>query len=229
MICARRGLDASRYSRRVALDLRLAVLAALDLVAQSLQPGGELRPVDRRRKCLRLEKSALLQRVGVAVLALGHVEDDDVRVKLRRGVAVDRPGGVVLEGRRHKLPVCSGSRTLPMRAWVYRSNSLSATRTLSRCASRTRSSPPTSAVSETDFGAEIVASQPARWPTEVTSLPYRFSYVRDGWCQTICSCVVGCSPSVSRAKCSAPTSPLSPNSAASLPCHSLCPCWSRLQ
>ncbi len=151
------------------------MLAALDLVAQTLQPGGKLGPVDRRRERLRLEQAALLQRVGVAVLALGHVEDDDVGVELRRGVAVDRPGGVVLEGRRHKLAcplrladVAHARLGVPLELGR-------ATRTLSRCASRTRSSPPTSAVSETDFGAEIVASQPARWPTEVTSLPYRFS------------------------------------------------------
>ena len=58
---------------------------------------------------------------------------------------------------------------------MYRSSSSKANRTLSRCASRTRSSPPTRAVSETGFGAEKAASHPARCSTEVTSLPNWFS------------------------------------------------------
>jgi hypothetical protein len=69
------------------------------------------------------------------------------------------------------LPVVSGARMLPILAWVYRSSSAMAERTLSRCATRTRSSPPTRAVNETDFGAENTASHPARCSTEVTSLP----------------------------------------------------------
>ena len=88
---------------RVALDLRLAMLPALNLVSQSLQPGGKFRPVNRRRKRLRLEEAALLQRMRVAVLTLGYVEDNDVRVKLRRGITIDRTGGIVLEGRRNEL------------------------------------------------------------------------------------------------------------------------------
>ena len=39
----------------------------------------------------------------VAVFALRHVKDDDVGVELRRSVTIDRPGGVMLKGRRHKL------------------------------------------------------------------------------------------------------------------------------
>jgi len=39
----------------------------------------------------------------------------------------------------------------------------------------TRSSPPTSAVSDTDFGAENVASHPARCSALVICLPYSFS------------------------------------------------------
>jgi hypothetical protein len=69
------------------------------------------------------------------------------------------------------FPVVSGARMLPILAWVYRSNSAMAERTLSRCATLTRSSPPTRAVNETDFGAENTASHPARCSTEVTSLP----------------------------------------------------------
>ena len=87
----------------VAFDLRLAVLSALDFVAQTLQPGSKLGPVDRRRECLRLEQTTLLQRVRVAVFALSHIENDNVGVELRRGVAVDRTGSVVLKGRRYEL------------------------------------------------------------------------------------------------------------------------------
>ena len=39
----------------------------------------------------------------VAVFAFGHVEDDDMGVELRRGIAVNRSGSVMLEGRGHKL------------------------------------------------------------------------------------------------------------------------------
>ena len=45
-----------------------------------------------------------LQGPHLSVLALGHIEDDDVRVELRRGVAVHRTGGVMLELGRDKLP-----------------------------------------------------------------------------------------------------------------------------
>ena len=48
--------------------------------------------------------SALLNGARGTVLALGHVEDDGVGVELRRGVAVHRPGGVMLELRRDELP-----------------------------------------------------------------------------------------------------------------------------
>ena len=34
---------------------------------------------------------------GLAVLALGHIEDDGVGMELRRNVTIDRAGGVVLE------------------------------------------------------------------------------------------------------------------------------------
>ncbi len=62
-----------------------------------------------------------------------------------------------------------------------------ATLTASRCASRTRSSPPTSAVSETDFGAEKVASQPARCSTGDTIFPSSFRYLWTMRCRTNCS------------------------------------------
>ena len=93
-------------------------------------------------------------------------------MELGRGIAFDRTRGVVLEGgggklaRRLRLADVADPRLGV--AFELRER----TRTLSRCASLTRSSPPTNAVTETDFGAENVASHPARCSTEVTSLPF---------------------------------------------------------
>ena len=101
---------------RVAADLRLAARAALDLVAQRLEPRGQLRPVHRRRVCLALVELARLQRADVAVLRAREVEDDDVGVELGRGVAVDRSGAVVLELRRDPLARGLGRMIPPRRA-----------------------------------------------------------------------------------------------------------------
>src|ERR1700678_1477428 len=81
----------------VALDLRLTMLAAFDLVAQAMQPHGKLRTVYAGRILLRLEEAALLKSAGLAVLAFGHIEDDSMSVELWRSIALDRAGGVMLE------------------------------------------------------------------------------------------------------------------------------------
>ena len=81
-------------------------------------------------------------------------------------------------------------------------------------------SPPTSAVSETLLGAENVASHPALWPIVLRVLPSAVSYSCASRCSTSRSPVRGCLPSDILAKSSARTSPLSPRSVASLPCHS---------
>ena len=88
---------------RVAADLRLAAGAAIDLVAQRLEPDGQLRPVHRRHIRLALVEFARLQRTDVAVLRARDVEDDDVGVELGRRVTVDGSGAVVLELRRDPL------------------------------------------------------------------------------------------------------------------------------
>jgi len=88
---------------RVALDLRLAILAALDLVTQLLKTCGQLRAVDRRAVVLRGVQLVRLHRTGLPVLALGDVEDHSMRVELRRGIPRDRPRRVVLEGRGGEL------------------------------------------------------------------------------------------------------------------------------
>jgi len=155
---------------RVSLDFRLARLAALDRVSQILEPDGQLRSVDIRGIVLRSKKLlGWRARVwpfsrSVTLKITAWVWSWALRsLRLAGPCRARRCGG--------NLPVVSGARMLPILAWVYRSNSAMAERTLSRCASRTRSSPPTRAVNETDFGAEKVASQPARCSTEVVSLP----------------------------------------------------------
>ena len=44
-----------------------------------------------------MEEAALLKSAGLAVLALGHIEDDSMSVELWRSIAFDRAGGVMLE------------------------------------------------------------------------------------------------------------------------------------
>ncbi len=89
---------------RVALDLRLTVLAALQLVAELLQARCQLRAIDRRAVVLRSVQLMRLHRTGLPVLALGHVENDGMGMKLRRGIASDGPRRIVLEGRGGELP-----------------------------------------------------------------------------------------------------------------------------
>ncbi len=88
---------------RVAPDLRLAVLAPLQLVTELLEPRGQFRTVDRRAVVLRGIQLMGLHGAGLAVLPLGHVEDHGMGVELGRGIAIDRPRRVVLEGRGHEL------------------------------------------------------------------------------------------------------------------------------
>ena len=103
MICSRLGLDASKIFLRVAFDFGLAVLAAFDLIAHPLQPHGKLGTVHTGRILLRLEKASLLKRPRLAVLALGHIENDGMSMKLRCSVAIHRAGGVMLEGGGNEL------------------------------------------------------------------------------------------------------------------------------
>src|SRR5580658_2018528 len=89
---------------RVALDLRLTMFAAFYLVAQAMQSHGKFGTVHAGRIVLRLEETALLKSTGLAVLAFGHIEDDSMSVKLRRGISLNRAGSVMLEGGRDELP-----------------------------------------------------------------------------------------------------------------------------
>src|SRR6266498_5951392 len=104
---------------------------------------------------------------------------------------------------------------------MYPSNTSTAFSTLSRCATLTRSSFPTSAASDTDLGALKVASQPARCSLVVISSPYLLTSSLDLTGRTSCSPVCGSCPATSLSYCSLPTSPFNPHSSANRPYH--CP------
>src|SRR5581483_6252832 len=89
---------------RVADDLGLPTLAALDVVAQRRQASGELRPIDGRGVLLRLVQFSGLQRADVALPRLGQIEDHRVRVELRRRITTDGPSTVVFERGDDRLP-----------------------------------------------------------------------------------------------------------------------------
>src|SRR5204863_100199 len=59
--------------------------------------------VHRGRVLLRAVQLAWLKRANGPIGGFGQVEDDGVRVELRRGVAVHRPRAVVFEERRHEI------------------------------------------------------------------------------------------------------------------------------
>ncbi len=82
---------------RVALDLRRAAAANGDLVTKLAKPVSQLRLIDGGGELLRGEEALRLDGAGLAVVALGDIEDDGVGMELRRNVAIDRAGGVVLE------------------------------------------------------------------------------------------------------------------------------------
>ena len=63
------------------------MLAALNLVAQTMQSHGKFGTVHAGRILLRLEEAALLKSAGLAVLAFGHIEDDSMSVELWRSIA----------------------------------------------------------------------------------------------------------------------------------------------
>src|SRR6267143_166600 len=119
-------------------------------------------------------------------------------VEIRLGEAADLglPAGAAInliaqaDQPARQLGSIEGRGVRPMRACTYFSISFRATRTLSRCAAATRASRPTKAVKETLFGAENVASQPARWSIVVTSAPRAFVYVRLVWDWTTISAVI---------------------------------------
>jgi hypothetical protein len=63
--------------RTIALDLRLSVLAALDLVTHALQLHCKLRTIDRRRVLLCFIEFLRLQRSRISVGGFSHIEDNE--------------------------------------------------------------------------------------------------------------------------------------------------------
>ena len=95
----REGVD--RFARD-ARDLEAAVGMGLpDTVAEALQPLRQLRPVDRTDGHLAIEQPVIDHRAPLAVLALHHVGDDAMGMKLGIQVA----GRVMAEGGRDHLLV----------------------------------------------------------------------------------------------------------------------------
>jgi len=87
----------------VASDFRLAAATALYLVAERGQSRCRLGSIDRRGELLRPVQLARLQWTHCTVCRLREVEDDRVGMELRRGIAVHRPGAVVLKQGRYRI------------------------------------------------------------------------------------------------------------------------------
>jgi len=101
---------------RVALDLRRAAPTCRNFVAKLAQSVGQLGLIDGRGELLRGEKALRLDGAWLAVVALGDVENDCVCMQLRRDVAIDRTGRVVLEFGGNKLARGLGWMIAPIRA-----------------------------------------------------------------------------------------------------------------
>ena len=82
-------------------NLGLTARAALDLVPEGREAHRQFGAVHGREVLLRLVEFVRLERPGLTRVPFRDVEDDDVRVELRRGVPVHRARAVMLEGRRH--------------------------------------------------------------------------------------------------------------------------------
>ena len=96
-ICWLRGTGCVEVLLRVALDLRRAAPPSRDFVTELAKSVGQLGLIDGSGELLRGEEALRLNGAGLAVVALGDVENDSVGMELRRDIAIDRAGGVVLE------------------------------------------------------------------------------------------------------------------------------------
>ncbi len=104
----RPGTECIKVLLREAFDLRCAALSGLDLVPSVPQLVGEGRLIHGGRKVLGIEvalglNGAELFAVLGAVRPHGHIEDDGMGVKLRRGVSIHRAGGIMLELRGYEF------------------------------------------------------------------------------------------------------------------------------
>src|SRR5271157_4521540 len=74
---------------RVALDLRRAAPSGRDFVTELAEFVGQFGLIDGCGKLLRSEKALRLDGAGLAVFALGDVENDGVGVQLWRNIAIN--------------------------------------------------------------------------------------------------------------------------------------------
>src|SRR4029077_17187581 len=78
----------------VATDFGLAMLSALQFIAQHLQPHCQFGSIDGRYVSLRNEEFVGLEAARCSIGLLGHVEDYGMGVKLRRGIATNGTCGI---------------------------------------------------------------------------------------------------------------------------------------
>src|SRR5260370_14690131 len=81
---------------RVALNLGRAAPPCCDFVTELADPVSQLGLIDSRSKLLRGEKALWLDGAGLPVVALGHVENACMRMQLRRDIAINRAGRIML-------------------------------------------------------------------------------------------------------------------------------------
>ena len=92
---------------RVPLDLRRAASPGRDLVTELAESVDQFGLIDGGGELLGSEKALRLDGAWLAIVALSHIEDDGVRMELRRDVAIHRAGGIVLELGGDELAVVS--------------------------------------------------------------------------------------------------------------------------
>src|SRR6266404_7981864 len=81
----------------VSLNFRLATLAAFYFIPQLPETCCKFRPINGCRVLLRFVELPRLQRSRVSISRLRDVEENDMRVKLRRCVAIHRTRAVVFK------------------------------------------------------------------------------------------------------------------------------------
>ena len=81
----------------VSLDLRGSAPPGRNLVTELAEFVGQLGLIDGRGKLLRGEEAVRLDGARLAVVALGDIENDRVRMQLWRDIPIDRAGRIVLK------------------------------------------------------------------------------------------------------------------------------------
>src|SRR5579872_6952090 len=82
----------------VTTDFGLPMLAAFQFIAEFLQTQRQFGPIHSGGKSLGHKQFVWLETTGLAVLALGYIEDYGMGMKLWSSITIDWPGSIVLEG-----------------------------------------------------------------------------------------------------------------------------------